>query len=367
MSVPLHAIAAALEKHAPIGLQESYDNVGLLIGSRNDLIEKALLCLEITEDVLMEAREKKCNLIISHHPLIFGGIKKITREHYQGRIISDCLRYGINVYAAHTNLDNVKQGVSNIMATRLGLKNCQVLQPKEGYLNILVTYVPAEHLSKLQDALFNAGAGKIGNYSECAFRVDGRGSFKPGEGAQPFVGEVFQRHEEKEIRLEMVFPKVMASQIVKALKENHPYEEVAFQIIPTHNSHPEQGSGLIGTLENPIEWTQFLQLVKEKLNTQVIKYTHYGKNSVQKVAVCGGAGSFLLKDALKAGADVFITGDLKHHDYFETTEQMMVCDIGHYESEQFTPELLLHILSTELPTFAAQISQTDTNPINYFI
>lgn len=363
----LGQIATALEKHAPLDLQESYDNGGIQIGHANIPITQALLTLEITGEVINEALEHKCPLIITHHPLIFRGLKNLRENKSPENWVTQCIREGISVYAIHTQLDNVLNGVNHEIANRIGLHHRQILRIKENSLLALITYVPHSHKEKLMEALFSAGAGKIGNYQECGFQIDGQGTFLPLESAKPFVGIKGVRHSENETRLEMVFPTYLQSQIIQTLRTSHPYEEPAYSIFHMLNGERSQGSGLIGQLEKPMKPQNFLTHLKNVMELRLIKHTRFNGENIQKIAICGGAGIFLMKDALNQKADVFITGDIKHHDFFETTPQMMLCDIGHFESERFTPEVLKRILSTELPTFAARISKTVTNPVNYFI
>jgi dinuclear metal center YbgI/SA1388 family protein len=358
-------IIQTIEDFAPISYQESYDNAGLLIGDKLAECTGVLICLDAIESVIDEAIAKKCNLVVAHHPIIFSGLKKITGKNYIERVVIKAIKNDISIYACHTNLDNVKLGVNNIIADKLGLKNQKTLEPKTGKLKKLYTYVPSANKDALLNALFAAGAGNIGNYSECSYSVDGIGTFKGNEDSNPVIGVRNSRSTEPEHKIEVIFPNYLESKILHALKANHPYEEVAYEVITLDNAFQELGSGLIGELENPVEETEFLIFLKEKMQTDCIRYTALLNKKIQKVALCGGSGSFLLPNAVAQKADIFITGDFKYHQFFDADNQIIIADIGHYESEQFTAQLFNKIISEKFPTFAVQISTINTNPINY--
>jgi dinuclear metal center YbgI/SA1388 family protein len=360
-------ITGFLENYAPSDLQESYDNAGLIIGSNKDTCTGVLAALDATEAVVDEAVRKNCNLIVAHHPIIFGGIKKLSGNTYIERTVLSAIRNNIAVYAIHTNLDNVLQGVNSKIANALGLTNVIVLEPKEGILKKLVTFIPVKHAEVVKDALFKAGAGNIGNYSDCSFSVQGKGTFKAGVGTNPFVGEIDTRHTEEEVRIEMVFPGYLQSDIVKALLQAHPYEEVAYDIYAMDNLWMEAGSGLVGILQEAIGEKALLELLKEKFKLSVIRHTPFLNRKISKIAVCGGAGSFLTKKAKAAGAQAFITGDIKYHEFFDADGTIFLADIGHYESEQFTIDLLADILRQKFPNFAVLKTEIVTNPIRYFV
>ncbi|MCX6230769.1 MAG: Nif3-like dinuclear metal center hexameric protein [Bacteroidetes bacterium] len=360
----LKDITDLIESIAPLSYQESYDNSGLIIGNKNAAVEKALICLDITEEVLEEAIEKNCKLVISHHPLIFKGIKKLNDKNEVERIIVKAIQHNIAIYAAHTNLDNAEAGVNKIFAEKLNLKNVRKLQPKTNLLRKLVCFCPPSHAETVKIALFEAGAGHIGNYDSCSFNIAGEGSFRALDNASPFVGNINELHTENEIRIETVYPAWLESKILKALFNKHPYEEVAYDIYNLENQLNTVGSGVIGEVEETDELS-FLQKLKTITNTKCIRHTALLGNAVKKVALCGGAGSFLIHDAIAMGADVFVTGDVKYHDFFEAEKHLIIADIGHYESEQFTKELLYSIISKKFPNFAVLISEKNTNPIHY--
>lgn len=360
-------IIRVLESKAPLSLQETYDNAGLLTGNQ-DWECKGILCtLDVTEAVIMEAKTRNCNLVVAHHPVIFSGLKKINGKNYVEKTVIAAIKNDIAIYAIHTNLDNRLDGVNDRIADRLGLINRRILDPKPGQLMKLFTFVPVDHAEKLRSALFAAGAGNIGEYSETSFNVEGTGSFKGSANTHPFVGEPGKRHEEKETKIEMILPAYLKPQVIKALMDAHPYEEVAYDIIALTNDLSEVGSGLIGELPEEMEETGFLHMLKTSFELELVRHTALLGKKLRKVAVCGGSGSFLTGKALAAGADVYVTADVKYHEFFDANDRMVLADIGHWESEQFTTDLLVEILQAKFPTFAVLKSGVKTNPVNYFI
>ncbi|MCL6525165.1 MAG: Nif3-like dinuclear metal center hexameric protein [Thermoflavifilum sp.] len=355
-----------LEELAPPAFQESYDNVGLLVGRADQELTQLLISLDVTEAVVEEAISRQCNCIVAHHPLIFHPLKRITGATDVERAIMRAIKADIVIYAAHTNLDQVMPGVNTMIAEQLGLIQTQVLAPLRGKLRKLVTFVPHAHAAALRAALFRAGAGVIGNYDECSYNVEGTGTFKARAGTNPYVGRIGEQHLEPETRVETIFPAHLEARVIEALLQNHPYEEVAYDIYPLENPHPQVGAGLVGRLPEPM-WPQELLLhVKQRMRATCIRYTHYA-GRIEKVAVCGGAGIFLLSDAIRAGAQAFITADVKYHEFFRAEGQIMLLDIGHYESEQFTTDLLARLLQEKFPNFAPLKSEVHTNPVNYFV
>ncbi|MXV49806.1 Nif3-like dinuclear metal center hexameric protein [Pedobacter sp. HMF7647] len=363
----LDELIAHLESFAPLSYQEDYDNAGLIVGDRNQEISAALISLDCIESVVEEAISKGCQLIISHHPIVFRGLKKFNGSSYVERVVMKAIKHNIALYAIHTNLDNVSQGVNKKICDVLGIKNPTILMPKGNILKKLITFCPVDQAEKVRQALFNGGAGQIGNYSECSFNANGTGTFTAGEGANPFVGERFAQHHENEIRIETIFAANQQRQVLIALFESHPYEEVAYDIYPLDNAHQQVGSGMIGNLERETDEMSFLTHVKLQLKAKVIRHTALNGKKVKRVAVCGGAGGFLLKQAISAGADVFITADYKYHEFFDADKKTLIADVGHFESEQFTQELLLEIIRKKFPNFALHLTEQNTNPINYLI
>jgi len=354
-----------IEEFAPLSLQESYDNAGLIVGDPSTEIIGVLITLDVTEEVINEAIEKNCNLIVAHHPLIFKGIRKLNNKNPVERMIVSSVRNNIAIYAAHTNLDNVQNGVNASIAQKLALVNTIILSPQENILKKLVTFCPTDHVVKVRDAIFKAGAGHIGNYDSCSFNTNGEGTFRANDEANPFVGKVDKLHFEKEVRVETVFPGYLKSRIVSAMIQAHPYEEVAYDIYPIENQFGNVGAGMVGELEKPENTREFLSKIKKIFNTGCVRHTAICREKISKVALCGGSGSFLLRNAIGAGADVFITGDMKYHDFFEADNKIIIADVGHYESEQFTKELLMNIIKKKNSTFAVRNSEINTNPINY--
>jgi dinuclear metal center YbgI/SA1388 family protein len=354
-----------LESIAPKAYQESYDNSGLITGNAADVVRGVLVTLDCTEDVVDEAIEKKCNLIVAHHPILFRGLKKLTGTNYVERTILKAIRNHISVYAIHTNLDNIHTGVNRKICEKIGLGNLRVLAPKHNVLTKLVTFVPLEHAGNVLDALHNAGAGHIGNYENCSFQVRGTGSFKPTEKANPHTGSRLQQEFVDEMRIEVILPAHLTGKVMAALRQAHPYEEIAHYLTPLSNENQEIGSGMTGELEQPMEPMAFLRRLKDSMDLKVIRHTRLISKPVKKVAVCGGSGSFLLPNAIQSGAEIFITADFKYHEFFDAENHIVIADIGHYESEVFTKELLQEVLTKKFPTFAINFSSTVTNPISY--
>jgi len=361
----LKDIIQFLEDKAPSSLQESYDNSGLICGHPSMEINGALICLDSTEDVIDEAIRNGFNLVIAHHPIVFSGIKKLNGKNYIERTIIKAIKNDIAIYAIHTNLDNVIHGVNAKIAEKIGLVNCRILSPMKNKLLKLSTYVPHEQAEKVKEALFNAGAGHIGNYSECSFTTTGEGTFKGGDESNPVYGEKNVRFKGQESKIEVILESHKQHQVFSALKKAHPYEEVAYEFIALANNWQDVGAGMIGELPSEIDAIEFLKSLKTKMKTDCIRHTNTLNKEVKKVAICGGSGSFLLEDAKRAGADIFITGDYKYHQFFDADGSIIIADIGHYESEQYTIELLGDWLSEKFPTFALRLTEINTNPINY--
>ena len=360
-------ITSWLEQTAPVSLQESYDNAGLLTGSLDWACTGVITTLDATEEVVMEAVAKKLNLIVAHHPIIFGGLKKINGKNYVEKAVIAAIKNDIAIYAIHTNLDNVLNGVNGRIADQLGLINRNILQPKTNILKKLFVFVPLDHAEKVRDAIFLAGGGHISNYSECSFNTNGEGTFKPGEGANPFVGDIGKRWLEKEIKIEVIFPAWHEKPVCAAMIAAHPYEEVAYDIISLDNRHQQTGSGLIGELPEPVTEMELLATIKRVFGLAVIRHTPLIGKKIKKMALCGGAGSFLIGAALAAGADFYLTADVKYHEFFDANNRLVIADIGHFESEQFTIDLLFDVLREKFPNFAVLKTGVKTNPVHYFL
>ncbi len=362
----LKEVVACLNGKAPLVLQESYDNAGLLVGDGDREITAVLLTVDVTEAVVAEAVALGAELIVAHHPIIFKGLKKLTGDNYVERTVLAAIRNNIAIYAGHTNFDSVAGGVNSYIAQKLSLTDIKVLAPRKGMLRKLVTFVPQAHASAVRQALWDAGAGVIGNYDETSFNLAGEGTFRGNTDTHPFVGEPGKLHTEREIRVETILPSLIEEKVVQALLRVHPYEEPAWDIYPLENTYPGAGPGAIGTLKEPADEKNFLQRVKEIFHAGCIRHTPLRGKPVKKVAVCGGTGSFLLKDAIRQGADIFLSADFKYHEFFEAEGKTVIADIGHYESEEVAKELFYDLLSKKFPNFALHFSQTVTNPINYF-
>jgi dinuclear metal center YbgI/SA1388 family protein len=363
----INQIINFLETIAPPSLQEDYDNTGLLTGNAGMPCTGVLISLDCTEAIVQEAIDKKCNLIVSHHPIIFSGLKKINGKTYVERTIIKAIKNDITIYAIHTNLDNVLHGVSGKMAEKLGVDNVQILSTKKNILQKLVVFVPTKNAQQLTDALFAAGAGHIGHYSECSFISTGVGSFKPEDGATPQTGAIGKRETLEETKVEVIFPAWLQGQIIAAMKATHPYEEVAHDIYNLANTYPETGCGVMGNLPEAVSEIDFLTKLSTTFNVKAVRHTPLTGKKIQKVALCGGAGSFLINTAKAAGADVYITADVKYHEFFDADGQLLLVDIGHYESEQFTIDLLFELLSNKFPNFALLKTGVNTNPVQYFV
>jgi dinuclear metal center YbgI/SA1388 family protein len=361
----LSEIIASLETLAPPALQEGYDNSGLLVGSSNMEITGAIVCLDSTQEVIEEAIRRKCNLVIAHHPIIFSGLKKLNGKNYIERSVMLAIKNDIAIYAIHTNLDNVHVGVNSKIAEKLGLIKTTILDPKTNLLQKLVVYAPKDNAEKVRQAMFNAGAGHIGHYDQCSFNSDGTGTFRPGIHSNPQVGSIGHVHFENETKIEVIAPNWLINNTINAVKEVHTYEEVAYDVVNLENALQTTGSGMLGYLPQPMDSLDFLKHLKSTMKAGVIKHTALVKPTVHKIAICGGSGSFLLPQSIKAQADVLVTADFKYHQFFDAEDKIIIADIGHFESEQFTIQLLVDWLKLKFPTFASHFTEVNTNPVSY--
>lgn len=356
-----------LEDLAPLDLQESYDNCGLIVGDADRDITKIMISLDCTEAIVQEAIDKGCNLIISHHPIVFKGLKKLNGKNYVERTVIKAIEHKVALYAIHTNLDNVIGGVNSKIADKLGLVNQAILESKGAILRKMVVFVPRSHVEEVRQALFDAGAGKIGkNYDQCSFNSVGYGSFRPLDGAEPHIGEIGLQERVEETRIEVIYMRSIERKLLLALYEAHPYEEIAYDLFDLQNTVGEIGAGMIGNLAEPMSELDFLAYLKQNLKLNVIRHTALLGKKVSRVAVCGGAGGFLLQAAKRSGADFFVTADYKYHEFFDAEDEIVIADTGHFESEQFTQELLYDIITKKFPNFATLTTEIDTNPIKYY-
>ena len=358
-------IITILEEMAPLAYAEDFDNVGLLVGNENENATGILVCHDALESVIDEAIAKKCNLIVCFHPIIFSGMKKITGKNYVERAVLKAIKNDIAIYAVHTALDNHKEGVNKIFCDALGLENTKILVPKSNFIQKLITYTIPENAEQVRNALFEAGAGKIGNYEDCSFNSQGIGTYMGNENSNPEIGERFEFVETQEIKIEVIFEKHLQGKVLQALFKNHVYEEVAYEIYDLQNQHQNIGLGMVGELTNPLSEVDFLQMVKTKMQCGVIRHTALLGKSIKKVAVLGGSGSFAIKNAIQAGADVFLTSDLKYHNFYEAENKLVIADIGHYESERYTKNYIVDYLKEKITNFAIVLSEEKTNPVKY--
>ncbi|AMR26051.1 Nif3-like dinuclear metal center hexameric protein [Hymenobacter psoromatis] len=363
-------LARALEAAAPLAYQESYDNAGLQCGLPEAEITGVLIALDCTPAVVAEAARRGCNVVVCHHPVIFRPLKRLTGKGLVEQTIMAALKADVAIYAAHTNLDNVRQGVNAKLAEKLGLVNTRILVPQTGTLARLSTYVPgppayADAADKVLAALHAAGTGQIGNYTDCSFQSQGLGTFTPGAGTRPAIGTENQAERVAETRLEVLLPLHRQAAVLAALRQAHPYEEVAYELIKLENQHQEVGAGLVGELPQALPPAEFRKRLKEVLGVPVVRHTAFEKD-IKKVALCGGAGSFLTGAAVAVGADAYVTGDVKYHEFFAPEGQLLLCDVGHFESEQFTNEIFRDLLLAAFGrTFAVLFADTPTNPVQY--
>lgn len=359
-------VIKTLESAAHKGLQESYDNSGLNIGDPQMDVQGILCTIDITEDVLDEAISLGANLIIAHHPLIFSGLKAITGKNYIERIAIKAIKENIAIFAAHTNFDNIPEGVNAKICEKLDLTDTRILSPIKDQLIKLSTFVPNKYAEKVRERLFEVGAGKIGNYESCSFNTEGKGSFKALDDAEPFVGEKGSTHFENETRIEVILPKYLKGKVISTLLNAHPYEEVAYDLYPLLNENTFAGAGMIGKVKKPISLNDLLKQLEETFNAKGIRYTGTTDKTINTIAVCGGSGAFLINEAKAKGADVFITGDVKYHQFFDANSKLSIVDIGHFESEQFTKDIFYELVMKKMPKFAVHLSKVTTSPIKYY-
>ncbi|GAB2767617.1 Nif3-like dinuclear metal center hexameric protein [Salinimicrobium soli] len=359
-------VTTALEELAPLAYAEDFDNVGLLTGSPDQEVTGIMVTLDTLEEVVDEALEKNCNLIVSFHPIIFSGLKRLNGSNYVERTVLKAIKNDIAIYAIHTALDNHFKGVNDMICEKLNLQNRRVLVPQQSTIKKLLTFVPKAAANEVREALFAVGAGSIGNYDNCSFNVNGSGSFKGNEDSNPVIGKKGETHFEEETQIGITFPKHLEKAVLNALFKAHPYEEVAYELTSLENNNQHIGIGMLGELPEEVEEKTFLEEVKQVFGPGCIRHSALLNKPVKKVAVLGGSGSFAIENAKRAGADIFLTADLKYHDFYKAEGILVLADIGHYESEQYTKNLLSSYLKKKFANFAIVLSNTDTNPIKYF-
>ncbi|RYJ51808.1 Nif3-like dinuclear metal center hexameric protein [Flavobacterium petrolei] len=358
-------IISVLEEMAPLAYAEDFDNVGLLVGNQDEEATGILVCHDALENIIDEAIAKNCNLVVCFHPILFSGLKKITGKNYVERAVIKAIKNDIAIYAVHTALDNHQEGVNKIFSDALGLINTKILIPKQNFIRKLVTFTIPENAEEVRNALFDAGAGTIGNYENCSFNSKGIGTYMGNEHSNPQIGERFEFVQGDEIKVEVTFEKHLENKILKALFKSHAYEEVAYEIYELQNQHQNIGLGMIGELKNPMNEKEFLLFAKEKMQCGGIRHSNFIGKEIKKVAVLGGAGSFAIKNAIQAGADAYLTADLKYHQFYEAENKLLLADIGHFESERYTKNYIVEYLRKKILNFAVILSEENSNPVKY--
>ena len=358
-------IISVLEEMAPLAYAEDFDNVGLLVGDQDVEATGILVCHDALENIIDEAIAKNCNMVVCFHPILFSGLKKITGKNYVERAVIKAIKNDIAIYAVHTALDNHQEGVNKIFSDALGLINTKILIPKQNFIRKLVTFTIPENAEEVRNALFDAGAGNIGNYENCSFNSKGIGTYMGNEHSNPQVGERFEFVQGDEIKIEVTFEKHLENKILKALFKSHAYEEVAYEIYELQNQHQNIGLGMIGELKNPMSEKEFLLFAKEKMQSGGIRHSNFIGKEIKKVAVLGGAGSFAIKNAIQAGADAYLTADLKYHQFYEAENKLLLADIGHFESERYTKNYIVEYLRKKILNFAIILSEENSNPVKY--
>jgi dinuclear metal center YbgI/SA1388 family protein len=355
-----------LQDLAPFQYQEDYDNSGLIVGAMDTVINGVLVSLDCTEAIIEEAISLGANIVVCHHPIVFKGFKKINGSNYVERTIIKAIKHDVAILAIHTNIDNIIAGVNHTMADKLGLINRKILVPKPNTLVKITTFVPKNDLEKVTNAMHKAGAGQIGEYKDCAFFIEGQGSFTPTGSANPSTGQLNVKSFESEIRVEMILPSHCQNAVLKALKTSHSYEEVAYYLSPLTNEDKGVGAGMVGELPQPLLTVDFLEMVKKQFDVKFIKHTAIVHETITKVGLCGGSGSFLTKNAIFSGSQAYISADFKYHEFFDAEGKILILDIGHYESEKNIIDRLFALISNNFHTFAAHYTKVDTNPVKYF-
>jgi dinuclear metal center YbgI/SA1388 family protein len=363
--IRIREIVRHLEQVAPLAYQDDYDNAGLVVGDASAAVTGVLICLDVTEALLLEAKTKKCNLIIAHHPIIFRSIRQLTGKNHLERCIIYAVRNNIAVYTLHTNFDNVARGVNLQIAQALGLGNLSILLPKPGTLSQLTAFVPRAFIDSALHALHAAGAGYLSDYAHCDLAITRIGSPKPTSTANPHLGIAEESEKGKERKIEVVFPKHLEKPVLRALRASCPHEEVAYYLHDIRNTDARVGAGMIGELSASLSSRAFLEYLKAKMNLAYLRHTELIDRPIKCVAVCGGSGSFLIEEAILKQADALVTADVKYHDFFKAENQILVVDAGHYESEIGTKKLIHTLLSEKFTSIAMLQCETVTNPIHY--
>ncbi|MGM0602343.1 MAG: Nif3-like dinuclear metal center hexameric protein [Bacillota bacterium] len=365
-------IISLMGEIAPVKLAEEWDNVGLQIGDLSNEVNKVLLALDLNTEVIDEAVDNNCNMIITHHPVIFNGINSVSSESAVGDMIIRLIKNDIIVFSAHTNLDIVEEGLNDFICRKLGIEDFQPLDVTQiGNYYKFVVFVPENHIENIKSAVFKNGGGKLGNYSHSGFVSKGKGSFKPLKGSEPYIGSTEKIEEVDEIRLETIVAEDKLDKVLKAVLKAHPYEEAAYDIYEIKRTSNVDGIGRIGYLTDTMLLGDYINTVKEKLNLPYLKFVGKKDKKIKKVAVCNGSGADFIKKAGYKGADLYLTGDIKYHEAQHAEElDLALIDIGHYESEIWVKELLYDKLTSLAEKRNKKdvefiISAVNTNPWNY--
>lgn len=358
-----------MERWAPLALASERDNSGLQIGSGQQRVTKILVTLDLNSNVIDEAHQKKADLIISHHPLLFHALRSVNPDEHIGSIVTSCVKYGIAIYSAHTNLDFTQNGVSTTLALKLGLSRIEPLMKNQRVSKKIVVFVPHDYIDRVRHAMMEAGAGTIGNYTDCSFAAHGIGTFKPTPNATPFIGTIGKLERVNEARLEMLSPSWKLEAVIAAMKRAHPYEEIAYDIYNRVNTEADYGVGAIGTLSHPMKPRQFLTHVADTLRIPSLRYSGNPQQMISVVAVCGGSGSDLLSTAAQHGADAFVTADISYHRFMEKHHSILFIDAGHYETEVPVVPIICKYLKQNLTDSTIEVikSKTMKNNVQYFI
>lgn len=364
--IPLRTLLACIEQWAPFSWQESYDNAGLILGDPDRNVTEALVCFDVTPEVVDEAVRIGAGLIVSHHPAIFKGIKRINPASRLGYMIKQSLCHDIAWCALHTNLDNTLNGVNSYLCEQLGLKDVQPLAPLQDIYGKLQVYVPEAYAEKLRQALAEAGCGAGARYDACSYSSRGEGRFRAGSQAHPFSGQIGELHCEAECKIECLYPLHKTRQVLDVLRTNHPYEEPAFDLLPLRNEATGQGAGAIGNLQESMQETELLDKLKELTGTHCIRHSGFRGRKIRRIALCGGSGGSFIGNACARQADAYITGDLKYHDFADAGSGTWLVDIGHFESEKFAMELIFRFIRKNFPNFAVSISEQARNPVSFY-
>ncbi len=371
MSVRCQQIFDWIEEWADPALAEDWDHIGNLVGSPADSVSRVLVTLDVTDEVIAEAIDENVNLIVAHHPLFRDPIPYLRSDLFSSSRVYRLIQKGISLYAAHTNLDAAPGGINDVLADLLGLRDVEILFPTyEENLYKIVVFVPLGHEERVREAISARGGGWIGNYSDCTFQTEGVGTFRPLEGTKPFIGETGELERVRETRIETIAPQKKLSDLLKNMIAAHPYEEVAYDIYPLKNTGTKAGLGRIGRLPESLALADFARKVKDSLGLGMVRITGDPQRSVSKIALCGGGGMSLLEQAIKCDADLYLTGDIRHHGALDALDRgIALVDGGHYGTERVIVPVLADYLQKKAKEagegLTVLVSQINTDPFSY--